>query len=63
MPFFKICNQRIDLGRNIRNYQLVPGNDDHHKEMIQEFINDTDCQFIDDLVTVTLHLLHLRYLT
>ena len=62
MPFLKICNQRNDLGRNIRNHQLVPGNDDHHKEMIQEFINYTACQLNDDLVTVTLHLLHLRYL-
>ena len=40
MPFLKICNQRNDLGRNIRNPQLVPGDDDHHKEMIQEFINE-----------------------
>ena len=51
MSFLKICNQRNDLGRNIRNRQLVPGDDDHHKEMIQEFINGTACQFIDDLVT------------
>ena len=48
MPFLKICNQRNDLGRNIRNRQLVPGDDDHHKEMIQEFINGTACLFIDD---------------
>ena len=51
MPFLKICHQRNDLGRNIRNRQLVPGDEDHHKEMIQEFINGTACQFIDDLVT------------
>ena len=25
--------------------------DDHHKEMIQEFVKGTTCQFIDDLVT------------
>ena len=51
MSFLKICNQRNGLGRNIRNRKLVPGDDDHHKEMIQEFINCTACQFIDDLVT------------
>ena len=51
MPFLKICNQRNDLGRNVRNRQLMPGDDDHHKEMIQEFINGTASQFIDDLVT------------
>ena len=62
-PFLNICNQRNDLGRNIRNHQLVPDIKDHHKEMIQEFINDTACRFIDDLVTVTLNLLHSRYLT
>ena len=51
MPFFKICNQRNDLGRNIKNRPLVPGDDNHHKEMIQEFIDGTASQFIDDLVT------------
>ena len=72
MPILKICNQRNDLGRNIRNRQLVPGDDDHHKEMIQEFINGTACQFIDDLVAeierkhfpkTILQLLHSTYLT
>ena len=29
----------------------MPGDDDHHKEMFQEFSNGTACQFIDDLVT------------
>ena len=62
-PFLKICNQRNDLGRNIRNHQLVPDIKDHHKEMIQKFINDTACRFIDNLVTVTLNWLHSMYLT
>ena len=51
MLFLKICHQRNKLERNIRNLQLVPGNDDYHKEMIQEFINGTASQFINDLVT------------
>ena len=29
----------------------MPGDDNHYKEMIQEFINGTACQYIDDLVT------------
>ena len=51
MSFLKKCNQVNDLRRNTKNRWLVPGDDNHYKEMIQEFINGTACQYIDDLVT------------
>ena len=51
MSFLKKCNQGNDLRRNTKNRWLVPGDDKHYKEMIQEFINGTACQYIDDLVT------------
>ena len=51
MSFLKKCNQGNDSRRNTKNRWLVPGDDNHYKEMIQEFINGTACQYIDDLVT------------
>ena len=51
MSFLKKCNQGNDLRRNTKNRWLVPGGDNHYKQMIQEFINGTACQYIDDLVT------------
>ena len=51
MSFLKKCNQVNDLRRNTKNRWLVAGDDNHYKEMIEEFINGTACQYIDDLVT------------
>ena len=51
MSILKKCNQGNDLRRNTKNRWLVAGDDNHYKEMIEEFINGTACQYIDDLVT------------
>lgn len=46
MQFLKLCHERNDL----RNRQIVQSDEDHHlKEIVQQFINGTACQFIDDL--------------